>query len=101
MKNMNEEIKKVNGAQELDDDMLDGVSGGLVQLINPSSSRLGGAIGDITYFRDGRTCPKCGSGSMIITGYNRVKCRDTFAVACNACKNPMGRGYTSIDIYTK
>ena len=32
MKNMNEEIKKVNGAQELDDDMLDGVVGGLVQL---------------------------------------------------------------------
>ena len=39
MKSMNEEIKKVNGAQELDDDMLDGVSGGLVQLVNPSSSR--------------------------------------------------------------
>ena len=30
MKSMNEEIKKVNGAQELDDDMLDGVVGGLV-----------------------------------------------------------------------
>ena len=25
---------------ELDDDMLEGVSGGLVQLVNPSSSRL-------------------------------------------------------------
>ena len=39
MKNINEEIKNPNGAEELDDDALDGVSGGLVQLINPSSAR--------------------------------------------------------------
>lgn len=56
MKNINEEIKKANGVEmteeeaneyykqitscELDDDLLDGVAGGLVQLVNPSSSRL-------------------------------------------------------------
>ena len=53
MKNMNEEIKKVNGAQELDDDMLDGISGGLVQLVNPSSSGY-------YYFRDETCCRYCG-----------------------------------------
>jgi hypothetical protein len=30
MKNLNEEIKKANGAEELEDEMLDGVSGGLL-----------------------------------------------------------------------
>jgi hypothetical protein len=53
MKSMNEEIKKVNGAQELDDDMLDGVSGGLVQLVNPS-------ITDGYYFKDDTPCQHCG-----------------------------------------
>ena len=53
MKNMNEEIKKVNGAQELDDDMLDGVSGGLVQLVNPSSENR-------QCFYDGTVCQHCG-----------------------------------------
>ena len=53
MKSMNEEIKKVSGAQELDDDMLDGVSGGLVQLVNPSS-------GNSNYFYDGTVCQHCG-----------------------------------------
>lgn len=99
MNNFNDEIK--NGVEELDDDMLDGVAGGLVQLCNPSSSRLGGSKGDITYFKDGRTCPKCGSGSMIITKAYSVKGRDTYDVACNACGNPMGTGYHSTDIHTK
>ena len=31
---------QLNSSVELDDDMLEGVSGGLVQLVNPSSSRL-------------------------------------------------------------
>ena len=63
MKNMNEEIKKVNGAQELDDDMLDGVAGGLVQLVNPSS-------GGRHYFYDGTVCQHCGhpSGSPDVKG---------------------------------
>ena len=52
MKNMNEEIKKVNGAQELDDDMLDGVAGGLVQLVNPCD--------DYEQFKDGTRCQHCG-----------------------------------------
>ena len=39
MQNFNAEmIEQANGVEELDDDMLDGVSGGLVQLINPSST---------------------------------------------------------------
>ena len=50
---MNEEIKKVNGAQELDDDMLDGVAGGLVQLVNPSISAG-------YHFKDGTRCQHCG-----------------------------------------
>ena len=53
MKNMNEEIKKVNGAQELDDDMLDGVSGGLVQLVNPS-------VTPGYHFKDDTRCQHCG-----------------------------------------
>ena len=53
MKNMNEEIKKVNGAQELDDDMLDGVSGGLVQLVNPS-------VATGYHFKDDTICRHCG-----------------------------------------
>ena len=35
-----EEGMETTDAQELSDDMLDGVSGGLVQLVNPSSARL-------------------------------------------------------------
>ena len=86
---------------ELDDDMLDGVAGGIVQLINPSSSRLGGSDGDITSFQDGRTCPKCGSGSMIITKAYSSQCTDRYDVACNACGNSMGTGYTDTEIHTK
>lgn len=51
MKKINEELeknletieeleKKVEELEELDDEMLDGVAGGLIQLVNPSSSRL-------------------------------------------------------------
>ena len=54
MKSMNEEIKKVNGAQELDDDMLDGVVGGLVQLVNPSFMTPG------YHFKDDTGCRHCG-----------------------------------------
>jgi len=35
----NEYYKQITSC-ELDDDLLDGVAGGLVQLVNPSSSRL-------------------------------------------------------------
>ena len=86
---------------ELDDDMLDGVAGGFVQLVNPSSSRLGGSKGDITYFTPRRACPKCGSDSMIITKAYTSQCTDTYDVACNVCGNPMGTGYTGTDIHTK
>ena len=87
---------------ELDDDELDNVAGGLVQLVNPSSSRLGGSEGDITSFQDGRTCPKCGGGSMIITKAYTSQCTDRYDVACNACGNSMGTGFTAKDdIYTK
>ena len=53
MNNSNNEVKEVNGAQELDDDMLDGVAGGFVQLVNPSS-------GSYDYFLDGTVCQHCG-----------------------------------------
>ena len=53
MKNLNEEIKKANGAEELEDEMLDGVSGGLVQLINPSSTPC-------YMFKDDISCKHCG-----------------------------------------
>ena len=38
MKTFNDEIKNPGGVEELNDDVLDGVAGGLVQLINPSST---------------------------------------------------------------
>ena len=53
MKNLNDEIKNQGGVEELDDDMLDGVAGGLVQPINPSS-------GEYDYFLDGTVCQHCG-----------------------------------------
>ena len=68
MKNLNEEIKKVNGGEELDDDMLDGVAGGIVQLINPSS-------GSLYRFKDGTVCQYCGDDlGKYKNGY--MKCDD-------------------------
>ena len=68
MKNLNEEIKKANGAEELEDEMLDGVSGGLVQLLNPSS-------GDLYRFKDGTVCQYCGEErGQYKNGY--MKCDD-------------------------
>ena len=99
MNNLNNEIKNPNGAVELDDDMLDGVAGGLVQLCNPSSSKLGGSKGDLTYFKDGTLCTKCSSKTMIITKVYSFP--DRFDVACNACGNAMGSKVPSADIYTK
>ena len=99
MKRINDEIKKVNGGVELDDDMLDGVAGGLVQLVNPSSSRLGGSKGDLTHFKDGTLCTKCSSKTMIITKVYSFP--DRFDVACNACGNVMGTKVPSAEISTK
>jgi hypothetical protein len=50
---MNEAMKKATGPEALDDDLLDGVAGGLVQLVNPSS-------GSYHYFLDGTVCQHCG-----------------------------------------
>ena len=96
---MNEENKKVNGAEELDDDMLDGVAGGLVQLVNPISSRLGGSKGDITSFKDGRICPNCGSKTMIIAKVYSFP--DRFDVDCNSCGTRIGNKVPSNEIITK
>ena len=53
MNNHNEEIKKANGAVELDDEVLDGVAGGLVQNYNPTSAS--------SYnFKNGTLCQHCG-----------------------------------------
>ena len=99
MNNSNNEVKEVNGGVELDDDALDGVAGGLVQLVNPSSSRLGGSKGDLTHFFDGTLCSKCGSKTMIITKVYSFP--DRFDVACNACGNAMGSKVPSNQISTK
>ena len=99
MNNYNEEIKKVNGGVELDDDALDGVAGGLVQLVNPSSSRLGGSKGDITSFKDGRICPNCGSKTMIIAKVYSFP--DRFDVDCNSCGTRIGNKVPSNEISTK
>ena len=103
MKKVQENNSLMNGFEELDDDMLDGVAGGLVQLVNPSSSRLGGNKGDKTYFYDGRTCPLCGSKDMVITGVYHEwvdGVYDHYYVSCDACGNRMGT-FSSVDIYTK
>ena len=67
MKNLNEEIKKANGAEELDDEMLDGVAGGIVQLVNPSSSRTHEEVDHYVKFHDGRCCPTCGNSKWYCT----------------------------------
>ena len=48
---MNENVK--NGVVELDDDMLDGVAGGLVQVGNPDTYSY-------DCFADGTVCQHCG-----------------------------------------
>ena len=73
MNNFNDEIK--NGVEELDDDMLDGVAGGLVQTINPSS-------GSYHYFLDGTVCQHCGYPHGT---YSKILKR----IKCNKCKEKM------------
>ena len=99
MKKLNDEIKNASGGVELDDDALDGVAGGLVQLCNPSSSRLGGSKGDITSFKDGRICPNCGSKTMIIAKVYSFP--DRFDVDCNSCGTRIGNKVPSNEISTK
>ena len=83
---MSQETKKVNGAEELDDDMLDGVAGGLVQLVNPSSSRMGEvAVGKRTTFKDKRMCPVCGSTKVVPTEKVKKTRQFTFNVVCYSC----------------
>jgi ssDNA-binding Zn-finger/Zn-ribbon topoisomerase 1 len=74
MKRMDEEIERANGAQALDDDMLDGVSGGLVQLINPSCYEPG------YYFKDGTICQHCGHD---MGDYENKR------MICHKCNNDM------------
>ena len=97
MKKVQENNSLMNGFEELDDDMLDGVAGGLVQLVNPSSSRLGLDEGDTTQFHDGRTCPNCGCNKVIITKKWKED-RTYYNVKCKDCGNPMGEYLTSDDI---
>ena len=75
MKTLNDEIKNPGGVEELDDDMLDAVVGGLVQLINPSS-------GSYDYFLDGTVCQHCGySHGTYSKSLRRMK--------CNKCREKM------------
>ena len=92
MKNMNEEIKKANGAQELDDDMLDGVAGGLVQLVNPSSSRTDNIVlNKRTIFFNKRACPVCSSIYVIPIKMHATFMTPDFTVVCESCGYSYGR----------
>ena len=92
MKNMNEEIKKVNGAQELDDDMLDGVSGSLIQLVNPSSSRTHNVgLNKRTTFVNERACPACGCIYVIPIERHFSLSSPIFTVVCESCGYSYGR----------
>lgn len=92
MKNMNEEIKKVNGAQELDDDMLDGVAGGLVQLVNPSSSRTDNIrLNERTTFFNKRACPVCSSIYVIPIKSHFTLLTPKFTVVCESCGYSYGK----------
>lgn len=82
MKNMNEEIQKANGAQELDDDMLDGVSGGLIQLVNPSSENR-------QYFYDGTVCQHCGHPSGTPEEGQHRQVRYYTYIICDKCGQRM------------
>ena len=89
---MNEEIKKANDAQELDDNMLDGVSGGLVQLVNPSSSRTHNvAMNKRTTFVNERACPACGCIYVIPTESHFSLTSPIFTVVCESCGYSYGR----------
>ena len=94
MKSTNEETEKVNGAQELDDDMLDGVSGGLVQLINPSSNRGHECQDRDVVFKNGKCCPGCGSRVMYCYGGSG----QYIFVRCNYCGYDLGSGIYITDI---
>ena len=74
---MNEAMKKATGPEALDDDLLDGVAGGLVQLVNPSSSRYW-----YDYFLDGTVCQHCGCKKG---NYNKNKKR----MQCLSCDESM------------
>ena len=92
MKNRNEEIKNPGGVEELSDDMLDGVAGGLVQLVNPSSSRLTLQSGMTVKFGDGRVCPTCGHKYFI---YDSTNLRNT--ATCKQCGYVI-TGFTKYDV---
>ena len=92
MKNMNEEIKKANGAQELDDDMLDGVAGGLVQLVNPSSSITNNVVPNKrTTFCNKRACPVCNCIYVIPIKRHATLTTPDFTVVCESCGYSYGR----------
>jgi hypothetical protein len=92
MKNMNEEIQKANGAQELDDDMMDGVAGGLVQLVNPSSSRTDNIVLNMrTIFFNKRACPVCSSIYVIPIKMHATFMTPDFTVVCESCGYSYGR----------
>ena len=72
-------------SHELDDDLLDGVAGGIVQIINPSSSRLSVYDGSNIKYHDGRRCPQCGHD--IFTYNHKISGRWT---TCKSCNYDMG-----------
>jgi hypothetical protein len=92
MKTFNDEIKNQGGVEELDDDMLDGVAGGLVQPINPNSSRTHEEENHYVKFHDGRCCPTCGNSKWYCTAAAGTKAD----VRCDDCGYSCRVGITKI-----
>ena len=88
---MNDQIKNPNGAVELDDDMLDGVAGGLVQLVNPSSENR-------HVFYDGTVCQYCGcaEGRPDVSG--RPNKFTAYMICCECGKHMVDRKVSNSEV---
>ena len=91
---MNEAMKKATVPEALDDDLLDGVAGGLVQLVNPSSSRTHEEVDHYVKFHDGKCCPTCGNSKWYCTSAAGTKA----TVRCDDCGYSCTVGITKIYI---
>ena len=91
---MNEAMKKATVPEALDDDLLDGVAGGLVQLVNPSSSRTHEEVDHYVKFHDGKCCPTCGNSKWYCNSAAGTKA----TVRCDDCGYSCTVGITKIYI---
>ena len=86
-------MKEKTGPEALDDDLLDEVVGGLVQMGNPSSNRLTLREGMTVRFGDGRTCPACGHEYFLYSGSNM-----TNYAHCKKCAYEFS-GFSKYDVH--